>query len=503
LRFPTKSNFPATTVSEVAKEPELTKTANWGIPALEQVREARRRHQESVAHQRSKWILANKYFYGRIQRLLQFIVEPAKRVLELRCETGDSLACTKPAYGVGVEISDAMVACAQAEHPELRFLKSDPEDVELHETFDYILFNHVFDTVDILPAFVRARAHSTADTELVVINYNQFWEPLLELATALHLRSRFVEPNWVSEYDIRGFLQLAGFRTVRQHRLLLFPKYVPVVSAFINEFLGRLPGLRRLCLMQVMVARPIVPPYQESDVSVSVIVPCRNEAGNIQAAVERIPEMGRHTEILFCDDKSTDGTADEVRRMQRLHPEKDIRLVDGPGICKAENVWTGFRAARGDVLIILDADLTVMPEELPFFFRALVQGHGGFVNGSRLVYPMQQLAMKFANILGNKFFSLLFSFLLDQRIKDTLCGTKVLWRKDWLRLEPYLGSWGIQDLWGDYELLFGASKLHLEIVEVPVHYQERIHGVTKMTKVFSNGWRMLRICWYAWLRLGG
>jgi len=276
-----------------------------------------------------------------------------------------------------------------------------------------------------------------------------------------------------------------------------------LVSAFFNNVMARLPGLRRLCLMQVMVARPIIAPRKEADVSVSVVVPCRNEAGNVQAAVERIPEMGRHTEILFCDDKSTDGTADEVRRMQRLHPEKDIRLVEGPGICKAENVWSGFRAARGDVLMILDADLSVMPEELPVFFRALVEGHGGFINGSRLVYPMQQQAMKFANILGNKFFSQVFSFLLDQRIKDTLCGTKVLWRKDWLRLEPYLGSWGIRDLWGDYELLFGASRLHLDIMEVPVHYQERIHGVTKMTKVFSNGWRMLRICWHAWVRLGG
>jgi ubiquinone/menaquinone biosynthesis C-methylase UbiE len=484
-------------------KPEHRKFANWGPPALEQVRDSRRRQQESVAPQRAKWIRANKYFYGRLQRLLQFIVEPGKRVLELRCETGDFLACTKASFGVGVEISDAMVSCAQVEHPNLHFVKSDLEELDLGETFDYILFNHIFDTVDILRAFQRIRAHSHAETALIVINYNQFWQPILELATKLRLRSRFVEPNWVSENDVRGFLRLAGFRTIRKYHLLLFPKYIPLLGSLINDFLARLPGLRRLCLMQVMVARPIVPPLHESDVTVSVIVPCRNEAGNIQAAVERIPEMGARTEILFCDDKSTDGTAEEVRRMQREYPGKEICLIEGPGICKAENVWIGFRAARGDVLMILDADLTVMPEELPFFFRALVQRHGGFVNGSRLVYPMQEMAMKFANILGNKFFGVLFSFLLDQRIKDTLCGTKVLWRKDWHRLEPYLGSWGIQDLWGDYELLFGASKLHLDIVEVPVHYQERVHGVTKMTKVFSNGWRMLRICWHAWLRLGG
>jgi len=486
-----------------ATRPAPSPTINWGPAALEQLREARRQHQVAVAPRRSKWIRANGYFYGRLKRLLQFIIEPGTRVLELRCETGQFLASVKPSYGVGVEISDAMVAVAREENPQLHFVKSDPEELDLGETFDYVIFNHIFDTVDIFGAFERIRRHCSADTQIVIINCNQLWQPVLQFASKIGLRSQFVEPNWVSENDIRGFLRLGGFRMVRAHRLLLFPKWIPLVSAFLNNFVARLPGIRRLCLMQAMVARPIGMGKREEDVSVSVIVPCRNEAGNIQPAVERIPSMGRGTEIIFCDDKSTDGTADEVHRMQALHPEKNIRLVDGPGICKAENVWTGFRAARGDILMILDADLTVMPEELPMFFRSLVQGLGGFVNGSRLVYPMPDLAMKFANIVGNKFFGVLFSFLLDQRIKDTLCGTKVLWRKDWLRMEPFLGSWGIRDLWGDYELLFGASRLHLEIVEAPVHYQERLHGVTKMTRVFANGWRMLRICWHAWLRLGG
>ena len=226
-------------------------------------------------------------------------------------------------------------------------------------------------------------------------------------------------------------------------------------------------------------------------------------SGNIQPAVERIPEMGKFTEIIFCDDKSTDRTADEVRRMQAAYPWKNVRLVNGPGICKAENVWTGFRRATGDMVLILDADLSVIPEELPLFFEALVRGRGDFVNGSRMIYPMQERAMKFANMLGNKAFGLAFSFLLEQRIKDTLCGTEGLWRRDWERLEKNLGSWGLKDMWGDYELLFGAGRLQLEIAEIPVHYQERIHGVTKVTKVFANGWRMLGICWHAWRRFGG
>jgi SAM-dependent methyltransferase len=476
---------------------------SWGPAALREVREARSRQQEEIAAGREQYIQRNRYFYDRLKQTLRYIVPPGKRVLELRCETGHFLAAVEPAFGVGVEISDAMVDVAQKQHAELHFVKCEIEELALGQTFEYVIFSHIFDTVDILRAFERIRAHCTPDTQIIIVNYNHIWEPLLELASKLGLRERFVEPNWVSENDIRGFLKLAGFRPVRKYRQFLFPKWVPLLSAFMNNFLARLPGLRRFCLMQIMVAQPVREPLNEQDVSVSVVIPCRNEVGNVEQAVNRMPQMGRHTEILFCDDKSTDGTADEVRRMQALHRDKDIQLVEGPGICKAENVWTGFRAARGQVLMILDADLTVMPEELPMFLRALVSGRGDFVNGSRLIYPVQENAMKFSNMVGNKFFGLVFSFLLDQRIKDTLCGTKVLWKKDWLRMERNLGGWGIKDLWGDYELLFGASRLQLEIVEVPVHYQERIHGVTKMTKVFANGWRMLKICFSAWYRLGG
>lgn len=486
----------------ITTENEVRSAETWGPGVLNRVRQLRREQQSGIAADRERWIQSHQYYYDRLKHLLQFIVEPGKRVLGLRCQTGHLLESVLPSHGVGVEISEGMVARAQQLRPALHFVQCDLENLDLGEKFDYILFEHIFDTVDVLAALERVRRHCTGETRLIIINYSQLWQPLLEWASAAGLRSRFVEPNWVTENDLRNFLKLSGFRPVRTHRAVLMPKWIPLLSGLLNDFVARLPVLRRLCLMQVMVARCLPEPRRERDVTASIIIPCRNERGNIQPAVERIPSVGKWTEILFCDDKSTDGTADEVRRMQNLHPEKNIQLISGPGICKASNVWAGFRAARGDVLMILDADLSVMPEELPVFFRTLVSGRGEFVNGSRLVYPMQRYAMKFANMIGNKFFGRLFSFLLDQRIKDTLCGTKVLWRKDWSRMENNVGIWGIRDLWGDYELLFGASKLHLEIVEVPVHYQERIYGVTKMTTVFVNGARMLGICWHAWLRLG-
>jgi SAM-dependent methyltransferase len=473
----------------------------WGPQALESSRGNKEQFQTTIAADRDRWIRANRYFYDKLKGVLRFIIEPGKRVLEVRCQTGHLLAAVEPLQGVGVEISEALVSVAREKHPNLRFLKGVPEELDLDEQFDYIIFNHIFDTVDILRALERVRRICTDETRLVVVNYNPLWQPLLEWASKVGLRAPFVEPNWVNEQDLRGFLNLAGFQLIRTHRFLLFPKWLPGLSWFANDVLARLPVLRRLCLMEILVARPIPMPKSERQIAVSVVIPCRNEKGNIQAAVERIPAMGRHTEIIFGDDKSTDGTADEVRRMQTLYPEKNIRLINGPGICKAENVWACFDAAQGDVLMILDADLTVMPEELPYFFRPMATGTGEFINGSRLVYPVPKIAMKVANRIGNKLFGVVFSFLLHQRIKDTLCGTKVLWRKDWLRIKRNLGSWGLKDLWGDYELLFGASKLHLQIVEVPVHYQERVYGMTKMTRVLSNGIRMLRICGAAWARL--
>jgi Glycosyl transferase family 2 len=476
---------------------------SWGVAALESSRQARREFQDGIAQKRDRWIERNRYYYGCIKRMLGFIIEPNQRVLEVRCQTGGLLASLEPSFGVGVEIGQKLVDVAQKNHPGLHFVCADSEDVELGEKFDYVIVGHIFDTVDILAALKRVHDHCEQNTRVVIINYNHLWEPVLEFASSVGLRSPYLEPNWVSAEDVNGFLALSGFTPLRTHRIVLFPKYIPLISTFLNEFVAKLPGLRRFCMMQIIVARPKPVAHSENETSVSVVVPCRNEKGNIQAAVERIPDMGRHTEIIFCDDKSTDGTADEVRRMQKLYPDRDIRLLDGPGICKAENVWTGFRGAKGDVLMILDADLTVMPEELPYFFRALVANTGEFVNGSRLIYPVPKTAMKFFNQAGNKVFGVIFSYLLNQRFKDTLCGTKVFWRKDWLRIEKGLGSWGIRDLWGDYELIFGAWKLHLEIVEMPVHYQERTYGVTKMTRVFWNGVRMLRISHSAWQRLHG
>lgn len=490
--------------NSVLQAPPVSKPVGeliWGPAALTARRDAIRRHQAKYARMREKWIGRNAYFYNSIKRVLRFIIEPQKRVLNVRCQTGFLLDAVNPSRGVGVEVSEEMVAIAQQSYPQFEFVTADPDRLDLDEKFDYILFEYVSDTVDVLAALQRLKRLCEPHTRLVIYTYNHLWEPVVTLAERLHLKMPMLEQNWLSEADLRNLLEISGFEWLRTYQVVLVPKWIPLLSEFFNRFVARLPGLSRLCMVNVLVGRPAPIPRKLDSVSVSVIIPCKNESGNIVPAIQRLPNMGKHTEIIFCDDKSTDGTAEEVRRMQDQYPERDIQLVEGPGICKAENVWAGFESAKGDVLMILDGDLAVMPEELPYFLSVILEGKGEFINGSRMVYPVPRAAMKFVNTLGNKVFSMIFSFLLGQTIKDTLCGTKVLWRSDWKRLKSMLGSWGTKDRWGDYELLFGAAKLHLKIVDLPVHYQERVFGTTKMTKVFRNGLIMLRMCFTGFIKL--
>lgn len=490
------------------QNPQPSATEGWGPSALAERRQKSADHQSSIAKRRTFWIDHNRYYYEILARLLRFLVEPGKRVLSVRCGTGDLLASVRPAFGVGIDISFEMIEVARQRHPGFTYAQAFPDTEDFTECFgtaeekyDYVIFAGIDDTVDVQKALQNIRTVCDRHTRLIVISYNHLWEPLVTLAEWLGMKVPTIEQNWLSHKDISSLLALSGYDMLGQRRAVLCPKYIPLLSAFLNAFCARLPGLNRLCMTEIHVARVIPEPVRPKDIAVSVIVPCKDERGNIEDAVRRIPKLGKRTEIIFCDDKSTDGTADEVRRVQTLYPDRNVRLEFGPGICKSKNVWTGFDAATGDVLAILDADLTTMPEELPYFVQAIASGVAEFINGSRLVYPVPPAAMKTANMVGNKFFSLSFSYLLNQRVKDTLCGTKVLWRSDWERIKPLQGTWGIEDRWGDYELLFGAAKLNLRIVDLPVHYQERIHGTTKMTRVFHNGLVMLRMCWHGFLKL--
>jgi len=472
-----------------------------GPAALQARRQAIRSLQAKVAPQRKSWVDKNRYFYDGVNSLYRFLVEPGKRVLAVRCSLGQQLSAVAPKSGLGIELTPELVQEARRTNPMWDYAVADPEEFIPTSKFDYIILGDTADIVDVQRVFQNLRGGCERHTRILVYTYNHLWEPIVKLATRFGLMSPHEEQNWLSEADLKGLLRLSGYEWLKTHRILLLPKRVPLLSFLLNRLIGALPFVNRLSFISVLVARPLPFRRRPEEVSVSVIIPCKNELGNIQPAVERIPRLGRHTEIIFCDDKSTDGTAQEVERLRALHPQKDIRLIHGPGICKARNVYAGFAAATGDILMILDADLAVMPEELPYFFDAITGNSAEFANGSRMIYPIPKAAMKVANLIGNHFFSLAFTFLLGERIKDTLCGTKALWRDDWQRILPLIDTWGREDRWGDYELLFGASKINLRIVDIPVHYQERIYGDTKMNQRLKNGMIMMQFCWAGFKKL--
>jgi SAM-dependent methyltransferase len=460
-------------------------------------------HFDRIASGRGRW-KRNRYYHRELARFVAFIVPEGAQVLEIGSGDGDLLASLRPRAGVGLDLSAGMVAHAAQKHPELGFAQGDAEDLPVRGAFDYVIVSDLIGYLeDVQKAFDNLHRVSSPETRIVITYFNYLWEPILSLAQKLGLMMPQRRQNWLALADIENLLFLTSFEVIKSGYRLLLPAWIPGVSWIANKLIAKLPGIRKLCLVQYVIARPAGPRSTEPHRhSVSVVIPCRNERGNIEGAVERMPRLGRSTELIFVDGNSTDGTALEIERVARVHAGRwPIRLLhQGDGTGKGDAVRKGFAAATGDVLMILDADLTVPPEDLPKFFDALTRGKGEFINGTRLVYPMERQAMRTLNLLGNKFFSLAFTWLLEQRFRDTLCGTKVLFKRDYEKIVANRHYFGDFDPFGDFDLIFGASRLNLKIVEVPVRYRERTYGVTNISR-FRHGWLLMRMCLVAFYKL--
>jgi hypothetical protein len=369
---------------------------------------------------------------------------------------------------------------------------------------DWVLLNgNIHYETDVQSFLENLRCILVPSSKVILTYYSALWKPLLRLATALGLRGETPEENWIANEDVRNLFLLANYELVRHESKLLIPIYIPLISYLANRFLAPLPGFRLFNLLNIAIARPLgfFDLNQSKAPSVSVIVPARNEAGNIEAAILRTPLMGPEDELIFIEGNSTDDTWDTICRLQKTYAgARNIRIDRQDGKGKGDAVRKGFAIAEKEVLMILDADLTVPPEELPRFYSALISQKGEFINGSRLVYPMEKQAMRFLNLLGNKFFAAMFSFVLGQRFKDTLCGTKVLTRENYLKLAAHRKYFGEFDPFGDFDLIFGAARMALRIVEVPVHYRERTYGETNIQR-WRHGVILLRMLRFAAARI--
>ena len=465
---------------------------------------ARAAHWDGVARRLDALSTFSSAYHRRLVEVYRSVSPPGQRVLEIGCGEGDLLGALQPSFGLGVDFSSEMLRRAARRHADLHFVQADAHALDLGgKAFDVIVLSDVVnDLWDVEVAFRQLQRVSHAGTRVVLNFYSRLWEVPLDLTRNLGLSKPLLEQNWLTVSDVDNLLRLADFEVTRRWDEIVLPIRAGGLEALANRVLARIWPIDQAALTHFVVARPTprIDPQNTDRPLVSVIVPARNEAGNVEAIFERTPELGRGTELVFVEGHSTDDTFATVQREIARHPERCTQLLRQTGKGKGDAVRLGFERARGDVLMILDADLTVAPEDLPRFLDALQSGKGEFINGVRLVYPMQKQAMRFFNLVGNKFFSLAFSWLLGQSIKDTLCGTKALWARDYQRIAAERTYFGDFDPFGDFDLLFGAARLNLKIIDMPIRYRERTYGTTNIQR-WRHGWLLLRMVVFAARRI--
>jgi len=427
------------------------------------------------------------HYYG-------LLVPSDASVLEIGCGSGELLLRIRAKRKVGIDLSEKQIAAARMRAPDAEFHVQAAEALDLDERFDYIIISDTLNfAADVQQILERLHRVSHPGTRLIVNYYSSLWRPILALGRALGMISNAPQSNWLTTADIRGLMELSDWDTLVVQPRILCPARALGIGTFINRWFA--PLLTWFCLTVFCVARP-ARARGTGPLTVSVVIPASNEAGNIEAAVLRTPEMGAGTELIFVEGHSKDNTWDEIERVAREHPERRIKILRQSGRGKGDAVRAGFAVAEGDLFMILDADLTVPPEEMLKFYDAIVSGRAEFANGSRLVYPMEKAAMRFLNLCANKTFGILFTWILGQPLKDTLCGTKVLRRADYERIAANRAYFGDFDPFGDFDLLFGAARLNMKIIDVPIRYRDRTYGSTNIHR-WRHGWLLLRMVLFA------
>jgi SAM-dependent methyltransferase len=455
--------------------------------------ETRRQYWEEYAATASKWASHRRYYQRRLAEIYKLSVPPGMRILELGCGDGQLLAKLEPAYGYGIDLSGRLIDRARSQYPGLHFEKRDAGNLQLEGEFDFIICSDLLnDLWDVQTVFEQIAGHCHPGTRILINCYSRLWEGPRHLAEMLGLAKPQLSQNWLTVEDIQNLLTLAGFELIRTSAEILCPVRLPLVDTLCNRYLVKVWPFRWLGLTNFIVARPMPALGMSPEPIVTVVVPARNEAGNIEAILDRVPTMGAGTELIFVEGNSSDATYERIEQEIAARPGCTAKLYKQTGRGKGDAVRLGFERSSGDLLMILDADLTVPPEDLPRFYEAWRLGRGDFINGVRLVYPMEQKAMRFFNLLGNKFFSLAFTWLLSQSVKDSLCGTKVLSRVHYQTIAANRAYFGEIDPFGDFDLLFGAARYNLKILGLPIRYRERKYGETNIQR-WKHGVVLLRM----------
>jgi SAM-dependent methyltransferase len=482
----------------------MTKSAPSRSEALEAAwREYYRHAAEPPAHPQ-----ARDAMYRDLEGALARLIPSDASVLEAGSGGGDLLAFLPNSVKHGIDYLPEVVAAARARHPSLSFEVGDITSrsgsaatgaAPLAEVrrFDAVVCDRLCHSVlDVQGLLLGLKRRLSPDGRIYLTAFNYMWEVPTRMAEVGGLKRPAPTANWLSDSDFRNLFDIAGLEVVRHEDRMLLPVDVPGASDAFNKYLVRVPGMQHLSLYRIYVLRARdggAGAPAPARASVTVVVPARNEAGNVQAAIDRTPVMGTGTELIFVEGGSKDDTWEEIQKgLRRYDGPLKLRAFRQTGKGKGDAVRLGFAHAKGDLLMILDADLTVPPEDLPAFYDVLARGQADYVQGTRLVYPMEAGAMRFFNKLGNMAFSQLFTYLLQQPIRDTLCGTKCLWRKDYERIAAGRSYFGDFDPFGDFDLIFGAARLGLKIAEIPVRYRDRSYGETNISR-WKHGVLLLKM----------
>lgn len=369
----------------------------------------------------------------------------------------------------------------------------------LRGKYDYVILDSLIgDLKDVQQFLSKVKKHCRKDGRIIVTYYNDLWEYPLKLASKLGLRRKIDhEQNWLDTNDISNLLNLTGFEVITRQKRFLFPFYIPLLSELINKWLANLPVFNSLCLTTYVIARP--KPEERREYSVSIVVPARNEEKNIPKIAPSIQKFGKRQEIIFVEGYSEDKTWEAIKKEAKKKTRKGVttKALKQRGKGKSDAVRLGFKKASGEILMIYDADRTVDAKDLTKFYDAIANNLGEFANGCRLVYPMEKQAMRSLNKIGNQFFSSVFTWILGQRFKDTLCGTKVLFKKDYQAIVKGRKVFGDFDPFGDFDLIFGTIRQNLKVIEIPVRYKEREYGQTNIDR-FRHGLLLLKMTLFAY-----
>ncbi len=417
-----------------------------------------------------------KYLYRLLSKYLTFYINESSSVVELGNENSALLK--------------KKIKCGKYE------IVNHPGEIN-SPCPDFVILNgNIHYEKDVQDYIRKIHEKISLESRLIIIYYSSLWKPYIKLATFLKLRTKKPEENWIAHEDIQNLLTLNDLQIVRRDSKVIFPLYIPLLSYFMNRIIAPLPFFRLFSLINIVVARS-VRNESTSLKSVSIVVPARNEEGNIEEIVQKLPGFSNDDELIFIEGNSTDNTWRKIQEVaQKYSSHRKIIFAQQEGKGKGDAVRKGFSMATGDILMIFDADITVPPEDITKFYDAIKNNKGEFINGSRLVYPMEKEAMRFLNMIGNKFFAQSFSFTIGQRFKDTLCGTKVISRKNYLKLIENRKYFGNFDPFGDFDLIFGATKLALKIVEIPIRYRERTYGSTNISR-WKHGMILLCMLFFA------